>query len=97
METEIFRTHVTVESPSAEIGPKSSDSFSKPSRMHSKFKGGPIAQSKSLNIHFMFSFDRVGRDKSVGTGLTVKLGLVWQTEALECPKNSFTEIAILTN
>ena len=38
MEIEIFRTHVTAESPSAEIGPKSSDSFSKPSRMHSKFK-----------------------------------------------------------
>ena len=57
-------------------------------------KGGPIARSKSLKIHFMISFDRVGRDKSVGTGLTVKLGLVWQTEALECPKNSFTEIAI---
>ena len=61
------------------------------------FKGGPIAQSKSLKIHFIVSFDRVGPDKSVGTGLTVKLGLVWQTEALECPKNSFTEIAILTN
>ena len=61
------------------------------------FKGGPIARSKSLKINFMVSFDRVGRDKSVGTGLTVKLGLVWQTEALECPKNSFTEIAILTN
>ena len=61
------------------------------------FKGGPIARSTSLKIHLMVSFDRVGRGKSVGTGLTVKLGLVWQTEALECPKNSFTEIAILTN
>ena len=60
-------------------------------------KGGPIARSKSLKIHLMVSFDREGRGKSVGTGLTVKLGLVWQTEALECPKNSFTEIAILTN
>ena len=39
-------------------------------------KGGYIARSKYLKIHFMFLSDRVDLDKSIGTGLTVKFGLV---------------------
>ena len=41
-----------------------------------EFKGGYIARSKYLKIHFIFLSDRVNLDKSIGTGLTVKFGLV---------------------
>ena len=60
-------------------------------------KGAHIAWSKKLVRCFIGQLDRVNADKFIDTRESVQLGLVWQTEAFECWKNSFQEIAILTN
>ena len=60
-------------------------------------KGAPNAWSHSVKIEFLVSCESPYSDKFIHTGESAKLGLVWQTEAFECRKNSFTEIAILTN
>ena len=60
-------------------------------------KGAYIAWSKKLVRRFIGSMDRVDPDKFIGIRESVKLGLVWQTEAFECRKNSFSQIAISTN
>ena len=53
-------------------------------------KGAYIAWSKKLVRRFIGSMDREDPDKFIGTRESVKLGLVWQTEAFECRKNSFS-------
>ena len=60
-------------------------------------KGAHIAWSKNQVHCFIGLLDRVNSDKLIDTRESVQLGLVWQTEAFECWKNSFQEIAILTN
>ena len=45
---------------------------------------------------FLVLSDRVGLDKFVGTGKTVKFGLVWQTEPFQNRKNSFWRTLIMT-
>ena len=54
------------------------------------FKGAYIAWSKKLVRRFIGSMDKVDQGKFIGIRESVKLGLVWQTEAFECPKNSFS-------
>ena len=54
------------------------------------FKGAPNAWSVSVKIEFLISCERAYSDKFIHTGESVKLGLVWQTEAFECRKNSFS-------
>ena len=53
-------------------------------------KGAHIAWSKKLARRFIGSIDREDPDKFIGVRESVKLGLVWQTEAFECRKNSFS-------
>ena len=55
-------------------------------------KGGYIAQSKSLKFHFMILSDRVGLDKFVGTGKTVKFGLICLPDTKQKSKNRFSQI-----
>ena len=57
------------------------------------FKGGYIAQSKMLKIHFMVLSNRVGQDNFVGTGMTVKLGLVCLPDTEQKSKIRFSQIA----
>ena len=57
------------------------------------FKGGYIAQSKLLKIHFMVLSNRVGQDNFVGTGMTVKLGLVCLPDTEQKSKIRFSQIA----
>ena len=56
-------------------------------------KGGYIAQSKLLKIHFMVLSNRVGQDNFVGTGMTVKLGLVCLPDTEQKSKIRFSQIA----
>ena len=65
--------------------------------MKPKIKGAPNAWSRSVKIEILLSCERAHSDKFIHTGESVKLGLVWQTEAFECRKNSFSQIAIQTN
>ena len=58
-----------------------------------KLKGGYIAQSKLLKIHFMVLSNRVGQDNFVGTGMTVKLGLVCLPDTEQKSKIRFSQIA----
>ena len=57
------------------------------------FKGGYIARSKNLKFHFMVLSGRVGLDEFVGTGLTVKLGLVCLPDTKQKSKSRFPQIA----
>ena len=56
-------------------------------------KGGYIARSKNLKFHFIVVSGRVGLDKLVGTGLTVKFGLVCLPDTKQKSKSRFPEIA----
>ena len=59
-------------------------------RFTQSLKGAYIAWSKKLVRRFIGSMERVDPDKFTGIRESVKLGLVWQTEAFECRKNSFS-------
>ena len=58
-----------------------------------KFKGGYITRSKNLKLHFMVLYDRVGLEKFVGTGLTVKFGLVCLQDTKQKSKTRSPQIA----
>ena len=58
-----------------------------------RLKGGYIAQSKNLKFRFMILADRVGLDEFVGTGKTVKFGLICLPDTKEKSKNRFSHIA----
>ena len=58
----------------------------------SRVKGGYIAQSKNLKFHFMILSGRVGLDKFVGTGRTVKFGLICLPDTKQKSKNRFSQI-----
>ena len=60
-------------------------------------KDAPIARQETLFLPNLLSSCRVDSDTFKHIGESIQFGLFWQTEALECPKNIFTEIAILTN
>ena len=53
-------------------------------------KGAHIAWQKKFVRRFVGSIDREDPDKFIGIRESVKLGLVWQTEAFESRKNSFS-------
>ena len=55
-------------------------------------KGGYIARSKNLKTHFIILSDRVGLDKFVGTGKTVKFGLICLPDTKQKSKNRFSQI-----
>ena len=57
---------------------------------YNNVKGVPNAQFSSLNFLFLVPSDRAGSDKFVHTGKSVKFGPVWQTEALQSRKISFS-------
>ena len=59
-------------------------------RMIGVLKGAPNAWSRPVKIDILLSCERAHSDKFIHTGESVKLGLVWQTEAFECRKNSFS-------
>ena len=56
-----------------------------------RVKGGYIAQSKNLKTDFMILSGRVDLDKVVGTGETVKFGLICLPDTKQKSKNRFSQ------